>query len=119
MNGSMWSMVCSGVSTCALGNTTDLRKPMVVSALDLRWQERQLGWFGGVPLSWQKRFCTDSVEGVACRFSAGGGDGAFCSTPAGRCWMGAVIASPHLLLPSPGSFLSLSLRWTVCGKDTS
>lgn len=50
--------------------------------------------------------------------SAGGGDGTFCSLPAGRCWMGAVTASPYLLLPSPGSFLSLSLRRTVSGKGT-
>lgn len=67
VNGSLWLMVCSGVSTCALRNATDLRKPMVVSALGLRWQERQLGWFGDVCLSWQRRFCTDSVKGVACR----------------------------------------------------
>lgn len=40
-----------------------------------------------------------------------------CSTPAGRCWMAAVTASLNLLLPSPGSFLSLSSR-TVCGRGT-
>lgn len=49
--------------------------------------------------------------------SAGGGNGTFCSTPAGRCWTVAVTA-PYLLLPSPGSFLSLSSRRTVCGKGT-
>lgn len=52
---------------------------------------------------------------VGC--SAGGGDGTFCSTPAGRCWTVAVTA-PYLLLPPPGSFLSLSSRRTVCGKGT-
>lgn len=37
---------------------------------------------------------------------------------AGRCWMGAVTASPYPLPPSPGSLLSLSSRRTVCGKGT-
>lgn len=43
---SWWPVVCSGVSTCTLGNATDLRKPMVASALDLGWRGRKLGWFG-------------------------------------------------------------------------
>lgn len=48
VNGSMWPVVCSGASTCALGNAADLRKPMVTSALGLRWQERKWSWFGAV-----------------------------------------------------------------------
>lgn len=58
---------------------------MVASALDLGWRGRKLGGFGGKkkgrgraenPFSWQRRFCTDSLQSgwrVGC--STGGGDG--------------------------------------------
>lgn len=70
MDVSWWPMACSEVTTCTLGNATDLRMPVVVSALDLGCQRRKLGWFGGGergPFFWQRSFCTDSLQrGVAC-----------------------------------------------------